>query len=282
MFFQYSSPAAADLFKFYYTLAQMKFNLLYTDLREKEQKIGGDSGLLQDASQIRCIDEKMGNGGDLAEAMDFCRKHNLYQDLDPSNDYPIEAYKKIFNIIGGRAELRDAILSILPKWIIDRENYNVQGPAKRIGMVLTEKRAQAVENLDNALSNYREPNPDDLKGLSLPGHPFTQKDLLNLLMVDAAERQKITYELKERVATAKTLDLYEEAMEWLRRAADYPAFHEAYKNIIRAGMDFVQREKLSLTDKQQQIKEYSDEMRSMQDVSEKLRIKMIGDSHYGQ
>ncbi len=294
MFWQYSSPAAADLFKHYHTIAYLRSGIFHDDLMGLEKGLQVDMDHLRDQSEMGCIQDKLAGGsfeGDMVDLMISCRDVKLnnsgvFAHLNyPNGSKVINVFEKVLNRQGVRGEKRQAMLDILPKWEINPDGYEIQGPIKRIGLVLSENRKELAEKMDEVLKEYMQEkmvSNEALTTLSLPEIPFTEQDVRDLLMLDPKERQQLEIGLVESLAVSRTRDQYNVAIEWLRRASTHPSLEEAYKNIVRQGMDFLEHEKFSLADKKDELGQHIVSTGHLLDSSERERLKIVGEGRYGQ
>jgi hypothetical protein len=294
MLYQYSSPAGADLWKYYNTLAYLKLNIFYKDLRDLENGLDLDLNSWRDQSQIECLKSKLAhkkaNGlseydGDLIDLMVSCRDQKLSSNapfgyLKYSSGSSMNIFEKITNKFNYRGDKKDELLEILPQWQIDPKGFNISHPQKLIGEVLAVNRQDFIDQLNTLLDNYHRDkavNAEALENFNLPGVPFTEQNVRNLFLMSSDQRMLAVSHIASQAALVKTMGRYEQSIEWLQRALSHPSLEEPYKEIIRKGIDFLKQETASLTQQGAQLKEYAHVMGSLLDAGDQERLKIIAD-----
>lgn len=284
MLYQYSSPAAADLFKFYYTAAQLKLAMFYADLKGLEGALQGDWDAVRDQAQLACVQAKLNRGEfekDIVDLMESCR------DSDRSASGPLyylntgegsNILERALNRLHARGQEKANALEIMPAIRVGQDNFRVIGPDKRIGQVLSESRQAFMEQIDAVLAQYlqeKSVSEAALRNLSLPGVPFTQANARDLLVLPMEQRQLALRHLAGQLAFVQTQDRYGRAIEWLQRALMYPDLEVSYGGMVRQALAFLKSEKVSLEDKQGHMSKYAAAMGSLLDASQAERFKAI-------
>jgi hypothetical protein len=294
MLFQYSSPAAADVFKHYHTIAHLKLAMHYSDLKDLEKGQQADLDYLRDQAEIECIKEKLSRGsfeGDLIDLMVNCRdiklnKSGVFAHLNYSHGQrTINIFEKVFNRLNFRGEEKKAILEILPKWEINPDGYHMQGPSKRIGQVLSENHQKFMDQLEDVLKEYRQEktvSADSLIDFSMPGISFTEQYIRDLLAIDENERLILINHLAAQLAFVKTIRDYDLAIEWSRRALTHPSIEEAYKNVVRKGVIFLKQEEVSLKLNRQQLNQHDSVTKSLLGVASTEKLNSIVDTEHAK
>lgn len=274
---QYSSPAAADLFKHFHTAAQMKLNMYYEDLLAMERNVQGDLDYVRDQSELECVREKMARRqfeGDIVDLLISCRDMGsspgaVFSHLNYTTG-SFKLYERLFNRLHFRSR-SDEILDIVPQWTINPDGYELKGPEKRIGDVLSELRAENLEVLVNSVRAYalsKTVDAGDLAKLSMPGVPFHEQAVRNLAALNESTRYLIMGHIAGRLAYEQTVERYDVGLEWLGRILTHPMVEESYKRLVRMGMDYLQGEKRTLGDKYAGLAEYAEVMRLLMRTSQ--------------
>ena len=290
MLLQYSSPAAADLFKHYQTIAHLKLGMFYSDFKDLEKGLQVDLDYLRDQAEVECVKSKLAGGdfeGDAIDVMLSCRdgKSSASNGVFASLNYPdlkrtINVFEKVLNRLSIRGEQKDDMLTILPKWEINPDGYKVQGALKRIGHVFADNRQRMMDQMDEVIKGYAQEKTADqeaLNGLSLPGSSFTEQNIRDLLSLREDERKRLISRWASQLAFTQTIDRYDQTIEVLKHALTHPLLEEAYKNIVSKGVDFLHQEKASLDREHQDIIKYADNMKYLLDAGEKERLEAIAD-----
>ncbi len=278
LLWEYSAPAEADTYKHFQTIAYLRYAMDQQRLKDLESNDRGDMNALVKQSLYDCVEEKFfvrhEYRDDIAGLLDSCQSTTAFKDLNYADS---NVFGKLFNKFNVRGDRKDKMLAILPAWQITKDGITLNGPAKRIGMVFKENHAVYLEAVNTVLDTYKTQKTFDdqqLKGLSLPKRPFTQLEVLFLLSLNDLERTGHIEDIASQLALTQTLDQYNEASEWLHRYSDHPNVEDAYKRIIRKGIDFLEREKVSLNEEILMITSYSKTLGVMRDDA-KLEQKNV-------
>lgn len=251
MFYQYSSPAAADLLKHYHTIAHLRLGMMYQDLRNTESNLGGDLNNLQDEVKLNCIQDKLNAGshqGDLVAIMDSCQIKlgtGIFSRLGGNDN----VFRRALDLIHVRGSDREKIIDILPAWNVLDNGHHVLAPHQRIGAVYAKNKKELLQSWQEAVEEYltqREVNIQTTQLLSQPGFPVDEQTVRDLAAIENKQRQTIIHALASQMAYCKTIEDYAFAKDRLNRAMFYPGLEQSYKQIIAKGIAFLDEETESL------------------------------------
>ena len=285
MLWQYSSPAAADLFKHYQIAGSLRLEMFDRQMQDIQRRMGGDLSIFWDQARMDCLEHpKLDGRGkpDLVKTMLFCsNRKSIFAGLHfDTGQTSIGVLERILNRLHVQGERRDMILSIVPRWNISPNGYKITDPAKRIGSVFSKNRDGSLEKLRGLMEQYRtrqNVDPDDLWELSLPGLPLTEQSLRDWLTLETSQADLVLGKIASSLAYVKTMEQYDTALEFLNRALIYPSVEEGYKMIARQALEFITREKNSLASYREGLGSYATVLSAVADVSEKRRLEIIRD-----
>lgn len=285
MLLQYASPSASDLYKYFTTLAHMRVAMAYADLKDKEKALAGDVDYLRDQDDINCLADKIKSNtfkGDFMGALANCHDNRLgpvdiFKHLNDSK-VDFNLYEKVLNDVHLKGDRKTEALEILPRWQITSNGYQIFGPQKTIGELIADKRTYYIDKIKDALVAYaedKEVDHDLLLDLSLPGAPLTGQRIRDLLSLSVEQRDILITHLASELALSETARRYDVTLEYLRRAMVRPITQQAYKKIIVQGIEYLEREKISLDQERSRLRQYAAALSSLIESSDKAKALLI-------
>ncbi len=280
MLWQYSSPAAVDLLKHYHTIAHFKLAMMYTDLKDLEKGLAVDLDFLRDQAEMDCIKEKLTRGNfelDAVDLMHSCRNSDrpVFADL---NFAGFEVFERVVNRFNLRGKAKEDMLQILPKWQLGTDQYDIFGPSKRIGQVFAELRKEFLQHLSDLVQEYRHSktsSEEAREDFALPGIPFTEQNVRDLSAMPQEQQWMLMGQLASQRAYLKTTEVYDTAIEWLRRTLHQPTLEEAYKNVVRKGVAFLEEERSSLEEQRRRARATAGSRHAMHDAIQAEKMHTV-------
>lgn len=280
MQYQYTSPAAVDLLKYYTTIAYLRLGIFYQQAWDLEKEFGGPLGAFHRQAIYDCLKESKATS-DLSQEMVNCSQKQYFEPLfrhEGAND-SLDILQKVFNRLSLRqGETIDKIKAIVPQWVLHRNGYDLNGPFKRIGHIFADYRKYFLERMGNILANYKQDQTigeDDLSEFSLPTVVLTEQHIRDLAMMEDDRQQLLMAQWASNWAKAKTIEQYELALEWFQRAQIHPLIKGGFKMVVEQDKEFIVNELDSFKHQVDSYAQYAGFMHSLLDASESERLKII-------
>ncbi len=280
LLWSYAAPAEADVYKYFQTIAYLRYAMDQKRLGDLESNDRQDLNALRKQSVFDCLRDKYfvrhEFRNDLAGLLDSCQGGSAFQYLQYSDGDNL--FGNLFDAFNLRGERKERILAILPVWKITKTGLMMSGPAKRIGRVLKDHRQEARTMLEQAIDELKTKHMVDgelLNALSLPAKPFTEAEVLLLLSFDEKKLRNHIEDIVSGLSVYWTMDQYNEAIDWLGRYRDHPNIANSYKNIITKGINFLEGERKSFFEKAGATAEYGKTLGDITDSAHAEQRKMV-------
>jgi len=275
----YGAPAEADAHKHLQTVAYLRFMVDYERLKDLENNDSSDLNALRKQAIYDCVKEKYSKHflNNISGLIDSCRSSVAFDGLNYADGKNI--YEKLFNRVNLQGKKKEDVLSILPVLKINKGEIILTGPANRIGRIIKLNRVHNIKVFDDVFRRYKEQKnilEEHVLKLSMPGRPFTQREVLNLLSLEERKRSKHVEEIVAQLSIAQALEQYGEGIEYLNRYVEHPGFEGVYQNILRKAIAYLERERESLVMKLRDVNDYSIVMSQMMDAAEKEQLQTLG------
>ncbi len=292
LFWQYSSPAVADLYKHMEGLGYMKLAMRYHQFEDMEEQVADPLMKLRKQSIIDCMRKRT----NLLQRTDIESSFNeCFDDLDTKGILPFENLKDpsdgSFNI-QGKVDVTEKVLDrvnkdnfdiavikqIIPRVSVNQDSVFIQGAQKKDRQLISEYRAEYVDTLNGIVNEYlrsKRVEGRDLKNLSVFGVPLTEGQVKNIAILPQNDQHLVISKIASNLAYLKAIDQYGLAAELLERVMMHPAIEPGYKTFLQSSIDYVNKEIVTLKEERERLSQYADTMRSIVYEADQIRDKTI-------
>jgi hypothetical protein len=276
MLLQYSSPAAADLFKYNHTTALLKMGIRSEQYNHLQNQTEDSINQLISRSQLVCINKRLQSNPDVSldDAFKYCQGRDVLESI-AENEKKIIRYS--LNLISTPREIRDDILELTGEITLKDNDYNFEAPLKRIGRVLKEESIEFMSKLSSLMDHFKEDqtlSQDEMQELSMPGLEMQDSIIRNIALMHLNEQRIALASLATNLGYVKTLSKYKRADEFLRRALENPNVDASFKAIIKDRRVFIKEEIESLDWQADLLEKYNHEMTTLINIADKERLKV--------
>ncbi len=288
LFWQYSSPSVADLYKNLNTIGHLRLALRYQQYEDMEKAVNDPLVKLRKQAVLDCIRRDSNDDIEVSLSDCFDNLHNKgvepFKELNEPGDGEdfikgkINITERVLDRVNLDHQDVGAVKKITPRVFIDKNSVFVKAPQFRSRELINQYRDEFMGKLKGIVEEYRKTKTfkaQEAASLSVFGVPLTEGQIKNMAILDETAAYLAVNKVSFNLAYLKTIDQFLLASEMLGRVMSHPAIQPGYKLLLKSSLDYISTEIIVLREEKNRLNDYADAMRTILDQADQLRIKTI-------